>query len=367
MPVRVLINGLHSKSGGGVTYLRNMLPLLAADPRLEVHLALHAGQEALYQPVDPRLRLHLFDFRTGFLRLLLWEQTVLPRVARALGAEVVYSPANYGPLMAPNAVLLLSNAVAVGKSERRWGKRLYWVALSVMTFLSLLTCRRAMAVSGYARDALAHGWGGRRRGEVAVVHHGVAPLFAPDPQVEREPFLLAVSDIYVQKNLHSLLRAFAPVRARHPALRLVVAGAKLDQDYYDGALALVAELGLADAVRFTGRLPAEELRALYRRCLLFVFPSTAETFGMPLVEAMACGAPVASSNATAMPEIVGDAALLFDPRDEAAITDALCRLIDSPGLRADLSRAALRRAAAFSWQRAADATAAILCQAAGRR
>jgi glycosyltransferase involved in cell wall biosynthesis len=147
----------------------------------------------------------------------------------------------------------------------------------------------------------------------------------------------------------------------------VIAGSRIDEDYYDRAVALIAELGLEDAVSMVGRLPAEKLRPLYQRCLLFVFPSTAETFGLPLVEAMACGAPIASSNSTAMPEIVGDAALLFDPFDTAAMVEALCRLIESPELRARLSQAALQRAAQFSWRQTARQTADVLCRAADNR
>ncbi len=363
--VRVLINGVHAKSGGGVIHLRNILPLLAADERLEVHLFLHADQIGLFHPVDERVRVHLFTFRNGFFRLLLWEQTALPVLARVMNADVVFSLANFGPLLAPNHVLLLSNTFAVARSEWRLSKRLYWLALYLVTFLSVVTCRRSIAVSRYALDTLAPRWYRRQGGKTVVIHHGVSPLFVPDAVVPRERFLLAVSDIYVQKNLHNLVRALATLRERHPDIRLLVAGSCIDQTYYRHLVELVTHLGLTDAVTFVGRLPHEELRPLYQRCLVFVFPSTAEAFGLPLIEAMACGAPVACSNATAMPEVVGDAADQFDPGDPVAMAAVLDHLIESEDRRAELSRAALRRASEFSWQRAARETADVLCQAAG--
>ncbi len=363
--IRVLVNAIHAKSGGGVTHLRNLLPRLADDRRLDLHVVLHADQLALFAPMDPRIRVHAVTFANGFLRRLLWEQAVLPGLARRLGADVVFSPANFGPLLLRRQVILLSNAVAVARSDRRLAKRLYWLALTLATLASVLRCRGIAAVSAYARDSLSFGLQRWLGGKMAVIHHGVSDQFSPDPAVPREGFLLAVSDVYVQKNLHTLVRALRLVRDRHPDIRLVVAGSRVDEDYYRRVAALVAELGLDQAVSFVGRLPPEELRPLYRRCLAFVFPSTAETFGLPLVEAMACGAPVACSNATAMPEIVGDAALLFDPSDPAAIAQALLRLMDSPALRVELSQAALRQAARFSWQRAARQTADLLIRAAG--
>ena len=117
--VRVLINALHAKSGGGVTYLRNMLPLMAEDDRLELHLFLHIDQFDLFAPVDDRVRLHVFDFKSDLMNLLLWEQVSLPVLARTMSADVTFSPANYGPLLAPATVIMLRNALAVVGAETR--------------------------------------------------------------------------------------------------------------------------------------------------------------------------------------------------------------------------------------------------------
>ncbi|MQA67489.1 MAG: glycosyltransferase [Alphaproteobacteria bacterium] len=364
---RVLINGLHAKSGGGVTYLRNIVPHLADDPRLELHLFLHVDQSALFLPVDERVRVHLLDFRSSFWRRLLWEQVCLPFRARAISADVTFSPANFGPLFVRNAVILLRNAIAVGNAERRLGKRLYWMGLTLMTAASLLACRRAIAVSAYARDALTFGSKRRAACKISIVHHGADERFAPGTADHEEgrPFLLAVSDIYVQKNFHTLIRALPKIRARVPGLTLRIAGRPVDGDYFRDLQAIVAHEGLSDAVEFLGSQPLERLIALYRGCAVFVFPSTVETFGNPLVEAMRCGAAIACSNTTAMPEVVGDAALLFDPVDADDMARRIIEILTDPVGAAVLRGRAIEQGRRYSWAKTARKTADVLIGAAG--
>lgn len=359
-PVRVLVNGIHAKSGGGVTYLRAMLPWLAGDRRLSITLLLHRSQLPLFAPVDARITVELLDLPDGMAREMVWEQLGLPRLARRLGAHVVFSPANFGPLALSRQVIVLRNDVTVARSEPRLAKKLYWAALSVLTFLSLVRARRAIAVSAYAAQALSFGCGGWFGRKVRVVHHGVAPAFSPDASVPREDFLLTVSDVYVQKNLQGLVRALAHL----PDVELRVAGRIVDPWYHRETMALAEQLGVAGRIVFLGRLEQAALVDLYRRCRAFVFPSTAETFGNPLVEAMACGAAIACSNAAAMPEIVGDAAVLFDPHDPEAIARVLRSIWQDDALRADLGARALSRAQAFSWKHTAEATAGVLLEAA---
>lgn len=358
-PLRVLVNALHAKSGGGLSYVRAVLPLLAADRRLSLTLLVHRVQIPLFQPLDPRIALHPIDIAPGQLRELAWEQMRLPGLARRLGAQVVFSPANFGPLALPAQVIVLHNDVTVARFEKRLSKKVYWAALRLLTKLSLARVRRAVAVSRHAADTLSFGnrhW----RAKVAVIHHGVDPVFSPDPAAAREDFVLAVSDIYVQKNLHTLVRALALL----PGVTLHVAGRILDGWYHGEVVRLAESLGVADRIRFLGRVDVPALVDLYRRCAVFVFPSTVETFGMPLLEAMACGAPVASSNTAAMPEVVGDAALTFDPQDAAAMAAAIRRLLDDRSLAAGLGDRAVARASGFTWPNAAHALADVLVDAA---
>lgn len=364
--IRVLINGLHAKSGGGITYLVNILPKLAEDPDLDLHLFLHTDQFDILMPIDERVRVHVLDFQSSFLRLLLWEQFCLPILARTMNVDVTFSPANYGPLAAPRPIILLRNSLAVAGRETRLGKRLYWAALAFMTLASLLAARRSIAVSNYARNALTLGLGKMLGDRVRVIPHGVSEIFSPPATVraQTDRYLLVVADIYIQKNLHTLIRVMGRLRARYPDLTLRIAGTPVDPEYYQELRQIISEYDLHAAVFFLGKTPPEELRELYRNCTVFVFPSTVEAFGNPLAEAMACGAAIATSRTAAMPEIVGDAAEYFDPLNSDEIAAAICRIIDSPALRDELGRKGLKRVRLFSWRTTAERTAALLKEAA---
>jgi alpha-1,3-rhamnosyl/mannosyltransferase len=116
-------------------------------------------------------------------------------------------------------------------------------------------------------------------------------------------------------------------------------------------------------VRFLGPVTSGDLPALYSGALLFVFPSLAEGFGLPPLEAMACGAPVVCSRASSLPEVVGDAGLLFDPADTAALQAALQRALADSGLRQELRQRGQARAAQFTWRATAEQTAAVYARA----
>jgi glycosyltransferase involved in cell wall biosynthesis len=126
---------------------------------------------------------------------------------------------------------------------------------------------------------------------------------------------------------------------------------------------LAEELGLKGQVVFTGYVPPEEMPALYNAADLFAFPSLYEGFGLPVLEAMACGVPVVTSNVSALPEVAGDAALLTDPRDATALCDALERILKDGSLRTELRRRGLERAATFSWEKAAQETIGVYADA----
>ena len=365
-PFTALVNGLHAKTGGGVTYLKNVLPELAKDPRLDLHLCLRGDQRAVLSGAVEGLRVHWLNPVTGFRRQQLREQIDVPRLARQIGAHVVYSPANFGPFRVRGSVVLLRNAPAVGKVERRLTKRAYWWALTVATWLALAVSGRAVAVSEYARTAMTPGPLAPLRRKITVVPQGVGAPFGGPRSELREPFLLAVGDIYVQKNLHTLIRAFASIAPHRPALTLRIAGRPVDTGYQAALRNEADRLGIANRVTWLGHVQAETLADLYRRCAVFVFPSLVETFGNPLLEAMVCGAPIVCADAAAMPEVVGDAACLFDPLDAQALASAVTRLLDDPQHAETLAARAVARASTYTWARTARETADVLVAAGGR-
>jgi alpha-1,3-rhamnosyl/mannosyltransferase len=156
------------------------------------------------------------------------------------------------------------------------------------------------------------------------------------------------------KNVPRLVEAFAAGCARASGIDLVIAGHW--DERYPQAKALAERLSLKERVRFIGPVQDNDLPALYGGTELFVFPSEYEGFGLPVLEAMACGAPVVCSNRSSLPEVAGDAALLCDPHDAAALARALEQALTDRGLRAALQQRGLERAAQFTWEQAASHT-----------
>jgi glycosyltransferase involved in cell wall biosynthesis len=152
-----------------------------------------------------------------------------------------------------------------------------------------------------------------------------------------------------------LLDAYAEIRRRGiTAWPLVLAGGRGWRD--DAILEHAGRLGLGDAIRFTGFVPEEEIPLWYNAADFFVYPSAYEGFGLPPLEALACGTPVVASNRSSLPEVLGDAAVLVDPGDTSAIADGMQRMLEDDSLRSRLSSMGPRRASAFSWRRMAEET-----------
>jgi glycosyltransferase involved in cell wall biosynthesis len=179
-----------------------------------------------------------------------------------------------------------------------------------------------------------------------------------------EPYVLWVGTQEQRKNVVAVLDAFSHLAARHPELSLVLHGPNgwLGDEVGEG----LQHRGLhGRTIVSEGSLPRNELAALYARATVFVYPSLYEGFGMPVLEAMACGTPVVTSNISALPETAGDAALLVDPLDDAALAEAIGRIVDDPGLAEDLSQRGQKRARALTWGETARRTWAVYEEARG--
>jgi glycosyltransferase involved in cell wall biosynthesis len=180
-----------------------------------------------------------------------------------------------------------------------------------------------------------------------------------------KPFVLFVSSLWQYKNCDGLLRAWALARDELPGRQLAIVGAGRDKAYVAGLHALAAELGIADDVVFVGGIPLEHTVSFYRAADVFVYPSFNETFGLPLLEAMACGCPVVTSDVSCMPEIAGGAAILSDPADPSSIAKAIIEAVQ-PG-RDRMRDDGIRRAGEFTWASTAAATLDVYREVAERR
>jgi glycosyltransferase involved in cell wall biosynthesis len=169
-------------------------------------------------------------------------------------------------------------------------------------------------------------------------------------------FILSVGTLEPGKNQTTLVRAFHRLKGKGLEQGLVIAGQK--GWMYEKLFRLVDGLGLRDEVRFVGYVPADDLVAVYNMADLFVFPSLYEGFGLPPLEAMACGLPVVASSAPALAEVLNGAAILVTPSDVDALAEASARALGDRRLRSRLRRQGLERASQFSWQRTARGTVA---------
>ena len=186
-----------------------------------------------------------------------------------------------------------------------------------------------------------------------------------------EKFLLYVGGISPHKNLSVLINAFKQIcdDSRFSDVKLVLVGDYKDDPFFSAYPSLkkqVAELGLDDKVIFTGFISDEDLVRFYNAATLLVFPSLEEGFGLPALEAMACGTPVAASNCSSLPEVIGEAGRFFDPRDEQNMADVITEILKDDSLIDEMKKNSLKRAREFSWQKAAKDTLAIFGEVAAR-
>lgn len=187
------------------------------------------------------------------------------------------------------------------------------------------------------------------------------PTPPPQKEIQKANFIMYVGRPLPHKNLWRLVQAFALLHKQHPSLQLVLAGKK------DAAYNLIENRaraeGLLEGIRFTGFVDEGTLRWLYEHCSAYVFPSLSEGFGLPALEAMMHGAPVASSNATCLPEVYGDAAHYFDPLDVQDIANKVNDILTTEKLQKTLTERGYARAKSYSWQRMAEQTLAVYTDA----
>jgi alpha-1,3-rhamnosyl/mannosyltransferase len=308
------------------------------------------------------------------VRLAYWLACDVPRRVRREGVAVYHAPACVGPLRAGCATVLTVHDATLFTwwAPPSPADRLFW------RIFSGAAARRADAVivpSARARHTVVEAY--RLPWErVHVVPHGVSPCFQPVPPASRaavlarhgigEPYVLFVGARPRRKNLVALVEALARLDGvpAGPPVALVVAGPPEPEDPV--AVAAAARLGLAARVRYLGWVPEAELAALYSGAVCLAYPSREEGFGLPVLEAMACGTGVLTSAGSPMADMADGAAVLVDPESVDAIRDGLQLLLGDDGLRAALGARGLARAAEFTWARTAAATEAVYRRVARR-
>lgn len=231
-----------------------------------------------------------------------------------------------------------------------------------------------IAVSQRTKDDIIERFGVAEE-SVHVVHNGVRPSFRRlsdngsitrfrNSQGLEKPYLLYVGNVKPHKNIPTLLRAFAGVRSRFPELNLVFAGGSCLRD--SGLETLSLQLGCSKSIRDLGQLSEPDLVTAYNGADVVVLPSLYEGFGFPALEAMACGVPVVVSNGGALPEVVGDAAIVVEATQHEQFSAAILELLENSEKRSELIQSGLARAAGFTWEKAGTETLRIYEKVLGR-
>ena len=301
--------------------------------------------------------------------LMTWGQIALWKRAKELKIDVIHDPTGTSPLALAG---LRAATVTTIHDVFPWSMPGY------SSFLDMLIYRQWLPRRWAGTDAVITDSDQSRKdiekfllretGVIYVIPNGASPKFRPLEQesvaaIVRDkfriagPYVLYLGALTQRKNVIRIIRAFDIVRHKVAGLKLVLAGPRSWKK--SPVESAIAELGLADHIHLTGPLPDEELPALYNGAALFAFPSLYEGFGLPVLEAMACGTPVVTSNTSSLPEVAGDAALLVDPYDVDQIAGAMWRILSQPELAAALRQKGLARAARFTWERTARETVAV--------
>ncbi len=363
-PLRIGLNLLYlvGGAGGAGRYAQELMPaILAVEPetKLVAYTTTRVQDELLDEPWAERVQWIRYDFVPGNLRSLATQLLRLPVEAR--GLDVMHSPANVGvpaTLRAANVVTLLDliwlhpDTSPLPPAARARARLLATrCARSADRVLTISEASKRDLVDTLRLDP-------RRIDVTPLAVRDEEPAATPEPELREKlalgdaPLLLCVAEKQPHKNLASLVRALAEV----DGVTLVLAGAGSSHEAELRRLA--SELVVSERVRMLDWVAEADLEGLYRAAKAFVLPSLIEGFGLPILEAMRAGTPVACADRSALSEVAGEAALLFDPFDQAEVTAAVRRVLTDEELRRALVRRGFERCREYSWKHTAALTLA---------
>lgn len=327
---------MHQGYGPGVRYI--------SFPWSNERRNLRTLSEHVYSPLRlPLSRIDVFNTMIAPLVNIPWSTVIHMKTMHAFTAPAALSPLTriYRQMGYPHSARV-ADAIIINSDSMR---------TEVERYLKVDTRKLRLIREAVDHDLFKPGDAGAARARVAS--YGVTG-----------PFVLFVSSLWAYKNCHGLLRAWALIRDEMDHRQLVIVGGGSHPQYVASLHALAAELGIADDLVFVGGVPLAETVPFYQAADLFVYPSFNETFGLPILEAMASGCPVVTSDTSAMPETAGGAAVLSDPNDPASIAKAITTALEG---RERLREDGLRRAGEFNWAATAAATLDVYREVAERR
>ena len=347
------------ETGGSEIYVRHLIPKLA-NVRPDLELVAFVNREGAGAKLGATEVVEVDVSGRGRARRVLAEQRRLPRLARRHGIDLLHSPGTSAPWRpgVASVVTILDVIYARHPEAHTLPMRL---GMRLIVPLAARGADRVITISHAAASEIAEELSVPLE-RIDVTYLGGRPIgpATPEPELRGRlgladaPLVLSVSARRPHKNLPRLIEAFASLSADPPPV-LVLPG--YETPFEDELRRRAGELGVAERVRFLGWVSDEDLEGLYAAAACFAFPSLAEGFGLPVLEAMERGVPVACSSAGPLPEVAGEAARYFDPLDVGDMTAALSDLLGNARLREELTSAGRQRASSFTWERTAHETA----------
>lgn len=355
MRIGIMLRHIDEK-GGVVVYTNSMLRELFAIDKSNQYLLMYKDSNSIgkfsgYSNVQEKI--------IKMPTKLLWDQIAVPWVARKEKLDMIFNPKFSAPLFTNCKTVIVLH----GSEWYVLPEAFKWYDLHYVEFTMPIYCKKAVCMISVSqkitRDfvnyvkvdknkikTILHGYDERFR---YIKDHDVLERIRKKYNLPKD-FILYVGRIYPTKNFNRLLKAYYELNKTYP-IKFVIVG-KVRWKYKED-IKLIDELKLKENIIFTGWVPDEDLPVIYNLAELFVFPSLYEGFGIPLLEAMACGCPIVTSKTGSPPDIVEDAAVLIDPLDLIEISRVMKEVLTSDSLKKNLIEKGFRRIKKFSWQKCA--------------
>jgi glycosyltransferase involved in cell wall biosynthesis len=358
MKIGIDISSTKVTGAGTTTYIRELLAVLGeCDHSLEI-------ETYCYSSIFSRHR-KLLRKIDAIRRDIFWCNFTLPRQVKETKVDLLHCPAILAPMTCVKPVVFTVHDIYILKHPESFK---FWNRELVKRFLPVILKRadRIISISEFTKSEVLEMFPGISADKIDVTPLGVNSNYRVVGEVKKsivrekyeltKPFLLTVSTIEPRKNLANVLGAFSQISDKidHELVLVGAYGWKCS-DLFE----LIEELGITNRVRFLGYIDGEDLPVLYNLADIFLYPSLYEGFGLPILEAMASGCPVITSNCSSMPEVAGDAALLVDPLEQDNLAEEIIKLLSDGTLRNDLQAKGLNRVEQFTWRNCAEKTLAV--------
>jgi glycosyltransferase involved in cell wall biosynthesis len=388
--MRVGINALSitpKLTGGGTTYILELLNHISRmDSQNNYFLFIRKDSKHIFLPYQDDLRLVSIPM-TPYLSIpfrIITELLFMPLLAWWYKLDVLFCPGDSIPIWSPCvSIMVIQNLLHLHRSDilplyKRRNQSLLTIRIwfwyyEFITIYSALKADKIITVSENAKQEIVNIL--RIKGsKISVVYHGVDTHFKADTEKssgDRESiasyslngdYILYVGAMAPHKNVENLILALYLLKKRYSiSLQLVIAGGS-HPNHISYLQSIADKLSVSGQLKFLGYIPNRQLPSLYRQAKVFVILSLCESFGLPIIEAMACGCPVICSDVSSLPEIAGDAATLVDPEDPLQVAEAIKLILEKDKYRNSMINMGLSRAKEFSWERAASQTISIIEQ-----